>query len=67
MEYQIDFTNNLPQQNLFAIGIDQGNLYVQLQNGVELDRDRGVTQHAITVVVKDNKGGSKYTYISSGQ
>lgn len=59
-EYQIDFSGNRNQMDLFGMEIETGNLIVELQNGQELDRDEGVVKHDITIVVTDNKGlGSK--------
>lgn len=55
-QYQIDFSGNLAQQNLFDIGTETGDLVVSLQFGMELDRDNGVTSHTVTIVVSDNKG-----------
>lgn len=60
-DYQIDFSGSRSQMDLFGVDEGTGDLVVQLQNGMELDRDEGVTQHAITIVVTDNKGlGSKF-------
>lgn len=54
--YQIDYSVYRSQMDLFGIEAGTGNLIVQLQNGQELDRDEGVTQHPVTIVVTDNKG-----------
>lgn len=55
-EFQIDYSSNRNQLDLFAMEDGTGDLVVQLQNGQELDRDEGVTEHDITIVVTDNKG-----------
>lgn len=60
-QYQIDYSGNQYQQNLFGIATDTGDLVVELKLGMELDRDNGVTSHTVTIVVTDNKGlGREY-------
>lgn len=55
-EYQIDYSGYRNQMDLFDVEEGTGNLIVLLKNGQVLDRDNGVTQHPITIVVTDNKG-----------
>lgn len=57
-DYQIDFSGSRNQMDLFDM--EAGDLVVHLKNGFELDRDEGVTQHAITIVVTDSRSGSKF-------
>lgn len=62
--FQIDYSGYRNQMDLFEIEEGTGNVIVKLQNGQVLDRDEGVHQHAITVVVTDNKGlGSELNVI----
>lgn len=62
-DFQIDYSNNRVQMDLFAIEEHTENLVVRLQNGQELDRDNGVTQHVVTIVVTDHQGlGSKWEH-----
>ena len=65
LKFQIDYSGNLIQRDLFTIETvdDTGNLIVKLENGMKLDRDNGVTQHVISVVVTDNQGlGCKFCF-----
>lgn len=55
-DFQIDYSGYREQMDLFGMEEDTGNVEVQLQNGQELDRDSGTTQHVLTIVVTDHKG-----------
>ncbi|XP_055387679.1 fat-like cadherin-related tumor suppressor homolog [Condylostylus longicornis] len=59
LEYTINYNIHKELQKFFVVGKLNGSIYVDLQNGYELDRDNNVTEHMVNVDVKDNYLDSK--------
>lgn len=55
--YNFNFQNDITLRNYFKINDTTGELTVELLGGNILDRDNGIPDHIINIIVEDNYSG----------
>lgn len=55
--YNINFQNDVTLRNYFKIDEKTGELTVELLGGNILDRDNGIPEHFINIIIEDNYSG----------